>query len=245
MNVILLKLICAHIICDFLLQTKKTVNNKRSNNKRKKIYSLAIHSLIHAIVSYVIVAQWSGWYIPIILFITHFLIDWWKSLKKDSISYFILDQCLHLLVITGLWLYVTGQFCYIGLWIDTLLYEPKFWSIVIAYLLMLNPASLLISLFIQRWNPDVKPKKDEKMLTPEETETLQKAGQWIGYLERSIILTFMIMDYAIAIGFLFTAKSIFRIGDLRPGHNLKLTEYVLIGTFSSFFIAIVAGILIK
>jgi hypothetical protein len=245
MNIILLKLICSHIICDFLLQTKKTVNNKRSNNKHKKTYALAIHSLIHAIISYIVVAQWSKWYIPLILFITHFVIDWWKNLKKDSISYFIFDQCLHLLVITGLWLYATGQFRFIGLWIDTLLSEPRFWSISIAYLLMLNPSSLLISLFIRRWNPDVKPPKNEKVLTHEESETLKKAGQWIGYLERSIILTFMIMDYVTAVGFLFTAKSIFRIGDLRPGHNLKLTEYVLIGTFSSFFIAIVAGIIIK
>jgi hypothetical protein len=51
----------------------------------------------------------------------------------------------------------------------------------------------------------------------------------------------MLTNYITAVGFLFAAKSIFRIGDLRPGHNLKLTEYVLIGTFSSFFIAITVG----
>jgi hypothetical protein len=60
-----------------------------------------------------------------------------------------------------------------------------------------------------------------------------------------MILTFILANYITAVGFLFAAKSIFRIGDLRPGHNLKLTEYVLIGTFSSFFIAIVVGIIIQ
>jgi hypothetical protein len=245
MDVILLKLIFAHITCDFLLQTKKTVNNKRSNKKLRKMYAIGIHSLIHAIVSYGIVAQWTAWHIPVILFVTHFLIDWWKSMKKDSLSYFIIDQCLHLFVITALWLYMTEQFCFVELWINKLTSQPRFWSVTIAYLLMLNPSSLIISLFIKRWNPDVKPRKDGSVLTSKESETLQKAGQWIGYLERTMILTFMMIDYMAAVGFLFAAKSIFRIGDLRPGQNLKLTEYVLIGSFSSFFIATVTGVIIR
>jgi len=44
------------------------------------------------------------------------------------------------------------------------------------------------------------------------------------------------------VGFLLTAKSVFRYGDLSESKNRKLTEYVLIGTLLSFSLAIIAGL---
>ena len=43
------------------------------------------------------------------------------------------------------------------------------------------------------------------------------------------------------IGFLLAAKSIFRFGELTKPREVKITEYVMIGTFSSFAIAIILG----
>ena len=60
-------------------------------------------------------------------------------------------------------------------------------------------------------------------------------------LERVLILTFIFVGYSEGIGFLLAAKSIFRFGDLQKSSELKLTEYVLIGTFLSFAIAIMVG----
>jgi hypothetical protein len=36
------------------------------------------------------------------------------------------------------------------------------------------------------------------------------------------------------VGFLITAKSILRFGDVRDSSQRKLTEYIIIGTFMSF-----------
>ncbi|MGL5562611.1 MAG: DUF3307 domain-containing protein, partial [Tannerellaceae bacterium] len=89
------------------------------------------------------------------------------------------------------------------------------------------------SLFTRRWRS-------------EETgsETLKNAGKWIGYLERFLIVVFISIGRFEAIGFLLAAKSIFRFGELNKAKDIKITEYVLIGTLASFTIAIVVGLLL-
>jgi hypothetical protein len=47
------------------------------------------------------------------------------------------------------------------------------------------------------------------------------------------------------IGYLLAAKSIFRFGDLTNSKEKKLTEYILIGTFLSFAIAVLIGFALK
>ena len=74
---------------------------------------------------------------------------------------------------------------------------------------------------------------------------LVTAGKWIGYLERCLILTFILINQFAAIGFLLAAKTIFRFGDLSRNHDMKMTEYVMIGTLFSFAIAILLGLVAK
>ncbi len=58
----------------------------------------------------------------------------------------------------------------------------------------------------------------------------------IGYLERFLILTFIIFQQYTAIGLLIAAKSIFRYNT-----NRITGEYILFGTLFSFSIAIFVG----
>lgn len=74
---------------------------------------------------------------------------------------------------------------------------------------------------------------------------MPNAGKWIGYLERILILTFILTSNIEGIGFLLAAKSVFRFGELNKTKDIKITEYVLIGTFASFTIAILLGFGIK
>ncbi|WP_438969203.1 hypothetical protein [Nonlabens sp.] len=74
---------------------------------------------------------------------------------------------------------------------------------------------------------------------------LKNSGKWIGMLERLLIFLFIITNHFSAVGLLLTAKSVFRFGDLSKAKNMKLTEYVLIGTLLSFGIAILIGLLFK
>ena len=43
---------------------------------------------------------------------------------------------------------------------------------------------------------------------------MPRAGEWIGYIERVLILTFVITGNIEAVGFLLAAKSVFRFDDL-------------------------------
>ena len=74
---------------------------------------------------------------------------------------------------------------------------------------------------------------------------LPNAGKWIGYLERILVLTFIFTGNIEGIGFLLAAKSVFRFGELNRAKDIRTTEYVLIGTFTSFAIAILAGFAAK
>ena len=77
----------------------------------------------------------------------------------------------------------------------------------------------------------------------EGNKSLKDAGKYIGVLERVLVFVFVILDHWEAVGFLITAKSVFRFGDLTATKQRKLTEYVLIGTLISFGIAILTGLI--
>lgn len=107
----------------------------------------------------------------------------------------------------------------------------KYLIVVLAYIIILKPISSLIYMLLKKWTP-----------VAVEGSTLVSAGQSIGYLERTLILTFILLNQFAAIGFLLAAKSIFRFGELQNDQDKKLTEYVMLGTLISFSISIFIGL---
>ena len=228
MNIlILLKLLAAHVIGDFFLQTDNICEGKSAKGAKRLGY-LAIHSGINALLAYLLVGLWDCWQIPVIVFFTHYLIDYIKSaIGSGSLWMFITDQLLHLAVICGLWVWLTdASLCIDASWLS----NYRIWIVALCYLLALKPASILLGTFIAKWTP-----------ANNEKNSLPNAGAWIGYLERVLILTFMLVGYMEGIGFLLAAKSIFRFGELTKAREVKITEYVMVGTLSSFSIAILLG----
>ncbi|MGF1543603.1 MAG: hypothetical protein ACFB00_03725 [Parvularculaceae bacterium] len=63
---------------------------------------------------------------------------------------------------------------------------------------------------------------------------LRGGGAIIGCLERALIFVLVLMGEPAGVGFLITAKSILRIGDVKDGEDRALAEYIIIGTFMSF-----------
>lgn len=103
--------------------------------------------------------------------------------------------------------------------------SAKMWLVVTAYVLMLRPSSIMLSLFLKKWTPE----------SPG-MQSLPNAGQWIGNIERILILTFVLVGSFEGVGFLMAAKSVFRFGELSKAKEIRTTEYVLIGTLASFTI---------
>lgn len=227
---ILIKLLVAHILGDFVLQTDKWAKHK--NQRKIKSVFLYIHSFFIALLSYIFLAEWTNFLVPIIIFLTHLLIDIWKINRKQSTLNFLLDQLFHIVVLIIIWIsFYTSEMDIITAFImQQELY--KFWLIIFGYSFLIWPAGYIIGAITKKWQKEV------------DHEGLDKAGLWIGQLERILTLTFILISQFEALGFLIAAKSILRIS-VKKKEERKLTEYVLIGTMLSFSTAIVIGIFIK
>ncbi|MCK9155940.1 MAG: DUF3307 domain-containing protein [Paludibacteraceae bacterium] len=231
--IILIKLVCAHLCSDFIFQTDSIYKCKSEKRWKGYIYQI-LHSLIHAIVAYLFISQWSNWVVPTVIFTSHLLIDFTKySLNKKGLFSFIFDQICHLAVIFVLWFALYGDCNSIQDLFSTI-NTTQTWAVIAGYILMLRPSSIILSLFLKQWTP-----------SSTSTQSLPNAGQWIGYLERILIMTFIMIGSVEGVGFLLAAKSIFRFGELKNDKEIKTTEYVLIGTLSSFAIAILIGYLVR
>lgn len=225
---ILIKLLVAHFCADFIFQTDKLAQKKRTSWK-----SLALHSLINAAAAYLVVAQWTLWLLPVIIFITHFAIDFIKiHYGSDSTIWFISDQLLHLAVIAAVWILFFCASPALVASVTAVLASTKLWTSILAFSIVTMPASMFIERFFRKWLKDIP-----------DISGLPSGGKWIGYLERLLIVVFVITGNISGVGFLMTAKSVFRFGDVSKG-DLRLTEYMLLGTLLSFSIALAAGFML-
>lgn len=227
--ILFVKLIAAHLLGDFMFQTDRMCKRKYGGDKIVALATLALHSLVQALLSYLFVKDWEFWQLPLIIAVSHFLIDYVKirSGKKGLVP-FLIDQCAHYVVLACIW----GNTYGIGCDYDT--YES--WLIFTSYVAVLAPSSILIKLFMEyeKWIPEGMSMRG-----------LPNAGKWIGYIERVLILTFIYTGNIEGIGFLLASKSVFRFGELNRAKDLKVTEYVLIGTFASFAMAILIGFSVR
>lgn len=225
--VVLVRLVFAHIIMDFLFQTKTIVTKKQ---QKSLVYHL-LHSIGHGVAAYIAVFNLSCWYVIPIVSLTHLAIDYWKITKKERLCFFIIDQVFHLFVLFVIWIVATKQ---VDAFVQFLAYyvsDKDVWIVALSYMLVLKPTSLFLYLFTKRWKR-----------TKDKYASLQDAGKWIGYLERILILTFILVGKIEGVGFLLAAKSIFRFGDLNKSQDIQKTEYILIGTLASFVISISLGL---
>ena len=95
---VFIKLLLAHIIGDFFLQSDDFCKRKLKNGVKSP--ELYLHSLIIFTLSWIALFSWNAWGIAIIAGASHLIIDTIKCLiKKDNLYSFAADQLLHCLVI--------------------------------------------------------------------------------------------------------------------------------------------------
>ncbi|MEF3078834.1 DUF3307 domain-containing protein [Winogradskyella poriferorum] len=230
MNLIILKLILAHILGDFFLQPQKWVKDKEK--KKLKSKWLYIHIAIHIALMFLLVWDFSYWLLILLIGTSHFIIDALKLLlqkKKTKRFYFFADQILHIAAIFLLAIAMYYEDIAPSLSIST-----SALLLIICLVFLTTPTSIIMRTIFTKW--------DISKYT-EDNESLKDAGKYIGILERLLVFIFIIVGHWEAVGFLITAKSVFRFGDLTSTKERKLTEYILIGTLISFGIAIIVSLL--
>jgi hypothetical protein len=231
-----LQLLLAHVITDFVFQSKKWIKQKRK--KKAKSPFLYIHAVMAGLITYLIVQDWNMWLVPVVITVTHFFIDLWKLYQEsDSLKYFLLDQFFHIIVLALVWLYATESYGELLPFATSVLASKSFLVYVTGYLIVIFPIGFIIGKATQRWQREIKKEDGIK--------SLEKAGRYIGIFERILVLTFILTDNFSAIGFLIAAKSILRFSDKSKSGARKQTEYVLIGTLMSFALTILIGFLMR
>ncbi len=228
--ILFLKLLFAHFLGDFLLQPKKWVDEKEK--KKLKSPKLYYHIGIHTLLLFIVLSFDYNYFLGILFIaLTHFCIDISKlyfQKKKSKGSWFFIDQFLHLFILIVVAFYYNSlDLNFIQTQINRLI------PLALCVLFITTVSSVIVKTIINQWKPESKKETDD---------SLAKAGRLIGMLERLFVFVFVITNHWGAIGFLVTAKSVFRFGDLTSSKDRKLTEYVLIGTLLSFGLAILTGI---
>lgn len=227
-TIILLKLFFAHLLSDFFLQPLSWVKDK----EQLKIKSIKL--IYHVLLTTLFAWIFSGSFITAVFIgICHYGIDLWKVYAKDkSIKTFLVDQIFHFIILIISWLYLIDAFAQFKLLAIEVMTDFKVWAILTSYLFCSFPLGIIIGVATQHWRNQVELNK---------AESLNEAGKWIGLFERMLTLTFVLNNQYEAIGFLIAAKALLRFKD----SDLKLTEYVLIGTLISFTVTILVGMLLK
>jgi len=226
-------LLVAHLLSDFVFQTDWIASRK------KQLWGLLLHVAIVAVATGVLIGHWSSPLLWIVV-ATHFLIDWMKTLLPVRLWSLLADQALHLAVLmAGAMIYPDAA--QTGYWFAMLtpsqqILAMKIVVVIGGIVLSLNTGGIVVAQFVKPLLTDIELSR---------MEGIPNGGKVIGLLERSLVMLLMWINQPAGIGFLVTAKSILRFGDIKESHQRKQTEYVIIGTFLSFGWAILSFTLLQ
>ncbi|RCW38943.1 DUF3307 domain-containing protein [Marinilabilia salmonicolor] len=225
-----LKLLIVHFLADFAMQPDSWVVAKNKNRQKSPFlyYHVGIHVLLLLVVFQF---DWSYWPLFLVYTLSHFTFDLAKLFLNGRLNprfLFAIDQVAHLTVI----LLLVGFYHSFPIDWDAL-FSSRILLMVATLLALTSVSSVIIKQMMSRWN----------VQSLENDESLKNAGKYIGMLERLFIFGFILLHQWQAIGFLIAAKSIFRFSDLSRAKDRKLTEYMIIGTFISFGLALLTSVL--
>ncbi|HVS78274.1 MAG TPA: DUF3307 domain-containing protein [Steroidobacteraceae bacterium] len=216
-----LALLAAHLVADFPLQPVWLVRRK------KNPAVLGLHAALVGGLAALILGGWPA-ELLLILVATHAVMDAVKVYALgDSLQSFTVDQAVHLTVI-GCLTIAFPQAVAQGWW-GRLPHGAQMYYLVGLCLLSGTIASLQVGAIVIR-----KATASFTLQVRDHIPGLENGGAYIGVLERALVMMLILMGQPAGVGFLITAKSILRFGDVKESQQRKLTEYIIIGTFMSF-----------
>ena len=216
---LLIALVTAHLLADFVFQTTHMVLNK----ERPLIL------LMHGVHVFALTALLSGGAMMLALGIalSHVVIDAIKvHLAPDDLCSYLVDQGAHLVVmlLAVMWL----PDAILAHWWPPLSTDMIQVALVVSGLITATMAGVpAVGHLMARFKSDPQP------------EGLEYAGRIIGLMERGLIFLMVMIGEPSGIGFLIAAKSILRFDTV--SRDQKLSEYAIIGTLASFGWALAAS----
>lgn len=257
MPALLLPLLAAHVIGDFLLQSTALVQRKA----QLRPLAYLEHGFVHAALAWLLVMQWPEWRLPLLVFVVHLAIDLTKELARGvlrrrdlldaqrQLTLFSLDQIAHVLALIAIAAVHARDVQPMAALAGTSWYEPARHALIFVtgWVVTVRTGSIVIGLAVARYQPDLREaaaSRNDPVLAIE-SRGLEGGGQMIGALERTLAFLFVLLEVYAGIGFLLAAKSILRFGDANDPKNRRQAEYIIIGTLMSFTWALVVASLTR
>lgn len=232
---LLLWLLLAHVVLDFLLPLRRRLQEAPRAWRSPALYLLGLAQGLAVLLIFgglrgdPVLAGSAA----LLVMLARILAGGLAAGPQRSARSLLLEQLAALLLIVALWLTSESLWQAVPTYLDAQA-NARNLLILLGYLLMLAPASGLIGAMLRPWQ--------ERIGTD---DSLVNGGASVGYLERGLILTLVLLGQWQAIGFLLTAKSILRFNELKGRNNRQRSEYVLLGTLLSFTLSIAVGLAIR
>lgn len=241
-----LAILLAHLLADFPLQTDAIALGKKSHR-----LPYLEHGATHWAVLVAILICFSDmplWSTPVQLLIAayiafHLAVDVLKNwlierkIFRDSTGLFLLDQAFHFAAVVAL-TWVLTRFHWrdikavIG-WSEAT--QLHVLTVGVVYAAVIFGGGYQVRYLTRSLTLQLRDAQDPS------TEELRNAGLYIGWLERFLVLTAVLVQSPAMIGLILTGKSIARLPELK---GPRFAEYFLIGTFLSISLALLGGIVL-
>ena len=239
----------AHLLADFVFQPQRLVEQKRRGNSAAYL----LHGLIHYLSAAIVVGfllrgsllSLRTHLVIVALTLAHLLIDLAKiELARkhpvfDGSWAYVSDQLLHFLMVgLAAWMLSPAvPFNELGALLQNSRSIPnKFLAVPVIYVGVIFGGGYLIRFLVGSLAADVDSNSPGST-----SEQLQNAGLYIGWLERFMVITALLLQSPATVGMILTAKSIARYPELK---SQRFAEYYLIGTLLSISMALLGGALL-
>ena len=245
---IFLAFLLAHLLADFPLQSEAVATGKREGAK----LSYAKHAAIHLLVLLLLLRLFTDvslvasttLLLIVAYLVVHIAIDASKTWLVrscevcDSTGLFLSDQAIHLATILAItWAFARFRWSDIEVaakWTEAR--QLQVLLVAVLYVVVIFGGGYLVRYLTRSLTLQLPRTEGDN---PEE---LRNAGLYIGWLERFLILTAVLVQSPALIGLILTGKSIARLPELK---GPRFAEYFLIGTFLSIGLALVGGIILS
>ena len=240
-EMLLILLLVGHVLADFLVQTEGVAARKETS-----VRALLEHGFWTFVTHLAVLPPFMSWTVGAavaVLAVVHTVIDalrihvegeWGKTLGA-----FFLDQGLHVAAALAVFVFLRKAGAhrniiapYPAVWLTPLRIAVVLFA---GYVLNARAGSMVVRKLLQRF-------LEAAPTSAPDGPDFDKMGRVIGYLERFLMFTLVVLNQWIALGIVVAVKSLrLATGDESEAVNC----YRIIGTFASILVAVVTGIIVR
>ncbi len=243
-QVTFLALFLAHLVGDFLLQPKWLVKNKN-----RRLWPLLCHGFVHYLAAWACLLIFTATVFQSVYYqavvsgyvLVHLLTDKLKSLLIahkplcDNWRTFLSDQLIHLAVLAA-------AACLLTRSSPVTLFQGfhplpstqvHILEVAIVYVGVIFGGGYLIRYLTKGF---------ATKSSAEDSPQLENAGLYVGWIERFLLITAILMQSPALAGLILTGKAIARFPEFKEA---RFAEYFLIGTLLSVSLAVLGGMILS